>query len=742
VTTRAQNTFCLRSRLIEIGQAYVRGTVAVLEMCFFVLLGTLATRGVAIADSRQAYQNVPGEQLITSMDLIETRDISGVRVSPDGRTVVVRVATPDVATNSVRLTWYAISLESGGVSVIADGGQPIWSTVGYIQTESPTWSIDSKSIYFRALHDEEVQLWRAWVADKRVEQVSADPADVERFVVDESHNRIFYTTGTTREEIKHAEEEEYESGVVLDPTVQVEESLLHNWPYHGRMATLRRDGTHDYYVLMGNREPAIRVLGADGKAAHDADSEERRYFQEAAVHSQAMSGGSVVKLERAENSRHVAFLQRVGERKMPPEYQLKWSDSGDTKDAVECGDPVCRSTRLSQPYWRADGREALFVTWRASGESRLYAWNVQDNSIRQVAASTGLLGVGAGVDRFGSLGCPVAKNKAICITEETDQPPRLEAIDVDSGTRSVLLDPNTTLRAKPFPTVHRMKWRNRWGREETGVLVVPRTTKSKGRLPLMITSYHCEGFLRGGSGEDVPEFVLAELGFAALCVNFNLDLLSLPYPGKGVANGQPTHLQDMTDAWESGVQELDRQRLIDPRRVGVSGLSFGAEATLYAVSHSSAFAAAASGGPPFMDPINYYIFATKGQLAKEHFKFRNMPDPSDDVEHVYAQESPALNTEKITAPVLIQSSENEFRAGIQFYVNMVAADRPLEFIVFPEEGHHKMQPKHRLVVNERNIQWFRFWLADWESQDPRLAQQYKRWHALRDKRSAIAITNR
>jgi hypothetical protein len=58
--------------------------------------------------------------------------------------------------------------------------------------------------------------------------------------------------------------------------------------------------------------------------------------------------------------------------------------------------------------------------------------------------------------------------------------------------------------------------------------------------------------------------------------------------------------------------------------------------------------------------------------------------------------------------------------------------KPVELIVYPEEGHIKSQPKHRYAIYQRNLDWFNFWLQDKEDPDPRKKDQYARWRALRD----------
>ena len=55
-----------------------------------------------------------------------------------------------------------------------------------------------------------------------------------------------------------------------------------------------------------------------------------------------------------------------------------------------------------------------------------------------------------------------------------------------------------------------------------------------------------------------------------------------------------------------------------------------------------------------------------------------------------------------------------------------------DLYVFPHEPHQKFQPKHKLAVYERNLDWFRFWLQDYEDADPAKREQYTHWREMRE----------
>jgi hypothetical protein len=54
-----------------------------------------------------------------------------------------------------------------------------------------------------------------------------------------------------------------------------------------------------------------------------------------------------------------------------------------------------------------------------------------------------------------------------------------------------------------------------------------------------------------------------------------------------------------------------------------------------------------------------------------------------------------------------------------------------DLYVFPNEPHQKFQPRHKLAVYERNLDWFRFWLQGYEDPNPAKAAQYVRWRQMK-----------
>ena len=681
-------------------------------------------------------------QGITVRDVIQTKEISSLSISPDDRYLAFLIEARHVAANSIQLTWYVKRLgpKPGELTMVADGGVPIRSLPGPALMERPIWSPDSRWIAFRARRHGEVQVWRASRGGGEVEQVTHDAADVESFVLGRHGSLLFYTVYATRRVIEDEERREYQQGVLLNGTLAVEEPVLYNWRRDDGTKSTVRWGQNGRYQLLCNGKPRVRVLsladlGSGRPATATEIAEYKKLVGPSGMTSIMLSSvpGQIVLPER--RGAEVAFWERPGPSSMSAwlsDYQLTVSTGGEGH-TIQCKAQGCRALifEMNAPQWRPGADEVVWVSASEVGAGTVHVWNTRSNAVRTAFSSGARLGGTGGADRYYETGCPITAREAVCVVSGSSSPPQIEAINLDTGAAHVLYDPNGSLRKMAFGRAQYLNWKDKWGRRHEGVLVLPLDWKQGQRLPLIITSYTCSGFLEGANNRTVPEFVLVESGFAALCTVQDLRLQDMAYPDKSVGPGFDLRsLQVMLDTWESGVKALERRGLIDPTRIGISGLSFSSEAVWYALTHSNLFTAAVTGGPYDNDPFDYFIM--KSELAGHaSLSLRDLPDPTTrGARAFYEKASVALNAEKISTPILEQSIGAEYREGLETYVEMDRAKKPYEVFVFAKEFHQRVQPQHLAVIQERNIAWFRFWLQGYEDPTPSLRRQYARWERL------------
>jgi len=124
------------------------------------------------------------------------------------------------------------------------------------------------------------------------------------------------------------------------------------------------------------------------------------------------------------------------------------------------------------------------------------------------------------------------------------------------------------------------------------------------RYPFIVTLYRSgDYFLLGASGNENPIQVYAAHGFAVL--SFDVGRNRLRKDGHF-----ESHLLDWaspTASLEMAVQSLVDRGIVDATKVGLTGLSHGAEILEYAISHTNLFQAAIESGPGARDPYFFYM---------------------------------------------------------------------------------------------------------------------------------------
>src|SRR5699024_432963 len=150
---------------------------------------------------------------------------------------------------------------------------------------------------------------------------------------------------------------------------------------------------------------------------------------------------------------------------------------------------LCTGKAITGIQWRPGHDEVLFTITdpRLGLAQSIFRWNVGTGEVRMVVKARGLINGG----RDPASKCGVSAPTLVCVTAEAGRPPRLERIDMGSGKRHVLFDPNQTL-ARDMATVpvRLLRWQDKHGRWFTGQFYPARHSDAV-PAPLFITYYSC-----------------------------------------------------------------------------------------------------------------------------------------------------------------------------------------------------------------------------------------------------------
>ena len=189
---------------------------------------------------------------------------------------------------------------------------------------------------------------------------------------------------------------------------------------------------------------------------------------------------------------------------------------------------------------------------------------------------------------------------------------------------------------------------------------------------------------------------LANRGYAVLQVNFRG---STGYGKKYVNAGDRQWAGAMHTDLLDGKDWAVKQGIADPKKVCIMGGSYGGYATLAAVAFSpDAFAC----GVDIVGPSNLNTLLKtippywSTILATFH---KRMGDSED----ILKAQSPLFKADQIKAPLLIGQGANDPRVNKAESDQIVAAmrknNKPVEYYVFPDEGHGFARPTNNMAFN-------------------------------------------
>jgi dipeptidyl aminopeptidase/acylaminoacyl peptidase len=697
-----------------------RMTVAkggITKLCAFTLSTTLP-----IAVHAETLAPVSSTHAISYEDLIGVVDLGvpdgrmgcgKLAVSPNGDYVAVQTRQAHSDTNTTEIRWRVVPVRGAEIAAdVGDGGTPIefFTSNGYRSgtslSEYAQWSPDSQRIAYRVGSSGKIELWLSRKDGSARQTLPGNPADIQAFQWSADGGRIFFTTA--------------EAAVDTD----AHNETATGYYYDGR-----------FIPVLSTRpiqETSRQNVDAKGLRLYDLET---RTVRAASVHEQEeyklLSNGSSADCSARASRGHVsARLERIsGNKNVGLEQPLTVVASrGDRASRrIVCLLPEC--TGYISGIWMDElGTTAFFLRYtgaRPYGSMSLYRWTIGTARVDNIFRTQDLLE-----------GCTRVAMELICGHSSTTKPTELVRLNLGTGIMTTLYDPNPNFRDILFGETTALSWKDDAGVPGFGHLVKPIGYVPGRRYPLIVVQYRSRGFLRGGTGDEYPIHVLAANGFAVLSFSRPDDwesfALAKSYE-EALAMGSVDEKdrRRVLSVLEAGIDELDHEGIIDPHRVGITGMSDGAETANFALVNAPQRFAAAAVSSDWCNPMIYYLLGPKYQeFLRQTLHFEDPMLPSSTAK--WQRMSVSVNASRVRTPLLIQVADSELLPATQAFTELREFGKPVEMYVFPDEFHVKSQPVHRLSIYKRSVQWFQFWLEGIEDPNPISQGQYARWRSMRE----------
>lgn len=236
------------------------------------------------------------------------------------------------------------------------------------------------------------------------------------------------------------------------------------------------------------------------------------------------------------------------------------------------------------------------------------------------------------------------------------------------------------------------------GMEIPAFLTLPAGVSPK-NLPLIVFP-HGGPWGRDSWGYSSFAQFLANRGYAVLQPNFRA---SVGYGKRLLNSGNKEWGQKMQDDLTWGVKYLVAEGIVDPKRVGIMGGSYGGYATLAGLAFTPDVYAA---GVSIVGPSNLITLLNSIPPYWESIRkvfYERMGDPSTpEGKAQLERQSPLNSADKIRSPLLVVQGANDPRVNKAESDQIVVALRdrgfPIEYLVAPDEGHGFARPVNNMAM--------------------------------------------
>ena len=318
----------------------------------------------------------------------------------------------------------------------------------------------------------------------------------------------------------------------------------------------------------------------------------------------------------------------------------------------------------------------------------------------------------------------------LTVREGLNDPPVLLATDTDTDKERVVFDPNPQLADIDLGVVSVYEWKDTHGRIVKGGLAKPPGFVQGQRYPLVIQTHGFDPhqFFRVGFGET------ANAGRAL--AGRSMIVLQVAEPYAPYYRTWQAAMENGTNVYLAAIDKLDKEGLIDPKKVGATAYSATGLFVSSAITRApERFAAAALSNTDNGSLTGYFglidnLNPEYPKLVAEEFAGAR---PYGEGLNKWIERAPGFSTDKITAAVLLSPSSPPDLSGLWFlYASLRDQGKPVELQYIRNGRHNLSKPLQRLAQQEMLVDWFDFWLNDHEDDAPAKAAQYVRWRKLRE----------
>jgi dienelactone hydrolase len=176
----------------------------------------------------------------------------------------------------------------------------------------------------------------------------------------------------------------------------------------------------------------------------------------------------------------------------------------------------------------------------------------------------------------------------------------------------------------------------------------------------------------------------------------------------------------VVDCVTAAAKRIIQMGVIDPKRIGVMGHSWGGFDTTYLATHTTNFFAAAVAGAPITDLVSNYgnHHWSSGIAETDHIETgqQRMEVPLYEDLQAYIRNSAVFGVQGMTTPLLIEVGDSDgtvfFHQGVELYNIARRARKDVVLVEYAGEDHGLRKKANQIDYQRRIFAWFGHYLKD------------------------------
>ena len=600
----------------------------------------------------------PAAKPVEIADLFKTLSGAGAALSPDGKTLVVS------ANYTGRFNLWKLSTE---------GGEPVQLAKGENRQYEPTFTPDGRFVAYTSDvgGNEKYDIYLVPLA-------GGDPVNLTNTPDVTEQNPVFSPDGGLMAVSRKPVTESQTNIWLIDPKSKAARALTNETDPTQQWTPVKF--TADGRFLIANRGDVNRV-GAAGWRIEVATGKAEKITPGDDKHLTVISDLSKDGRFAAISSNQTSAQEQAGLLELST-GKITWLAPTPWQQGAEAFSPDGKSLLY---VINADGRTSLSLYDLASGQSRPLSFppglDTAQGSSPFTPDGKGLLishqGANSPLDYWiAPTGAGEAK--------------RLTHFAADS------------LDARALPSSSIVHYKSFDGTVISAVLVMPYNLKRDGKAPAIVVPHG------GPTGQTLDSFsraaaALASRGYVVILPNVRGSTgYGKPFQDANIKDLGGGDLLDEVTA----VTWLRKTGYVDPKKVGITGGSYGGFMTLMAIGKTPDIWAAAV---EQYGIINWYAMLEHEDPLLQQYERGLLGDPVKD-KAIYDATSPMTYIKNARAPLLVLQGENDIRVpkgqAEEVVATLKAAGKVVEAHYYPQEGHGFSKRENQIDALQRVVAWF------------------------------------